>query len=194
MEGICKSLGVPSVASCRLDVKEFRKIVTKACHTENEKRLRKQSEGIGKCQRIQSEAYGKKLYIAKEKLHVARKNFKTRFGMSNFAGNYKNNIKYKKNNWMCFCKNETENEAHLTSGKCQVYGDLKEKYRLDDDKNLMLFFEEVMQRREELEDEEVTAAGLASTPGDEAEDTMTLLATTVASQLGGRDAQLAVSL
>ena len=51
-----------------------------------------------------------------------------------------------------------------------------------------------MQRREELEDEEVTAAGLASTPGDEAEDTMTLLATTVASQLGGRDAQLAVSL
>ena len=74
------------------------------------------------------------------------------------------------------------------SGKCKIYGDINEKYKRKDDKSLMEFFEEVLKRRLELEEQ-------ATMPGGGATDAMIELATpAVASQLGGRDAQLAVHL
>ena len=60
----------------------------------------------------------------------------------------------------------------------------------------MMFFQEVIKRREELEEQGMVAGTPAETvpmPGGGATDAMMELATpAVASQLGGRDAQLAV--
>ena len=188
VEEICDKLGIQNVNSCRLDAKEFRKVVTSACHAENEKRLRKQSENIKKCKSIKNEGYGKQEYIVKEKLYIGRKIFKARYGMTDFAGNFKNNLKFKKTGWLCICKEEIEHENHLLSGKCKVYGDINEKYKTKDDKSLMTFFEEVLTKRLELEEQ-------VEMPGGGATNTMIELATpAVASQLGGRNTQLAVNL
>ena len=195
VEEICSKLNLPKLDSCWLDAKNFRKLVTSACHSENEKRLRKMSENIKKCKNIKEEKYGKQNYVLKEKLQVARNIFKTRYGMTEFAANFKNNLKYKKNNWMCFCQEEKESEDHLLRGNCKVYSDLLEKTNLSDDKSTMMFFQDVIKRREELEEGMVagTPAETVPMPGGGATDAMMELATpAVASQLGGRDAQLAV--
>ena len=48
-----------------------------------------------------------------------------------------------------------EEESHLISGNCEVYGDIRDKFEnLDDDQNLVKFFNEVLARRDVLEDEE----------------------------------------
>ena len=64
----------------------------------------------------------------KEKLYIARKIFKSRYGMTEFASNLKNNHKFKRTNWLSFCKEKNENENHILSGKCKVYGDLNKQY------------------------------------------------------------------
>ena len=194
VEEICSKLAIQRITSCRMEGKEFRKVVSKACHAENEKRLRSQSENIKKCNKIKDEAYGKQTYITKEKLHIARKIFKARFAMTEFAGNYKNSFKFKETNGLCFCKEQNENETHLLTGQCKVYGDLKSKTNICDDKSLMLFFQDVLQRREELEEQGKVAGSPAKTvptPGGGATNTMVELVTLdVTSQLGGRNAQL----
>ena len=45
-----------------------------------------------------------------------------------------------------------EEESHLTSGKCKVFGDIKDMFcDLRDDKNLIQFFQEVPTREEEID-------------------------------------------
>ena len=48
VEKICAKLGIESVTTTRLEVKCYRKLVTKACHSKNEENLRKASESIKK--------------------------------------------------------------------------------------------------------------------------------------------------
>ena len=46
-------------------------------------------------------------------------------------------------------------ESHLLSGNCEVYGEIKNKYsNLNDDAQLVKFFNEVLDRRDKLEEEE----------------------------------------
>ena len=72
--------------------------------------------------------------------------------MQLFAGNYSHDRGFKKSDWLCFCKDAQEDEAHLTSGQYKVYRDLCEKYSdLTDDDSLVQFFDEVLSRRDELE-------------------------------------------
>ena len=48
-----------------------------------------------------------------------------------------------------------EEEGHILSGSCEVYGDLKSQFGdLNEDKNLVDFFRAVLDRRDELEDED----------------------------------------
>ena len=55
----------------------------------------------------------------------------------------------------CWCGEEKEEESHLISGDCEIYGDIRRKYGdLDDDNKLVKFFNEVLARRDELEKEE----------------------------------------
>ena len=53
------------------------------------------------------------------------------------------------------CREAREEEGHLLSGTCAVYGDIRARYgELREDSDLVTFFGEVLERREELEEEE----------------------------------------
>ena len=48
-----------------------------------------------------------------------------------------------------------EEEGHVLSGSCEVYGNLKCQFGdLNEDKNLVDFFRAVLDRRDELEDKD----------------------------------------
>ena len=149
---ICEQLKIESVHTTRLDVKQFRKVVTEACHKLNEQRLREKA-GVGtKAKRIISEKYLKKDYIGKKKIENVRIQFRARYGMLPFAGNYSHDRKFAHSEWLCSCREHREQESHLLAGACRVYGDIRQKYGdLEDDEDLVRFFTEVLERREELE-------------------------------------------
>ena len=108
----------------------------------------------GKCERINSEEYGKKDYISTKDIASVRQQYRTRFGLQNLAGNYSNDHRFAKTNWLCRCLESRENEPHLTSGNCKVFGHLKERFGdLSNDENLVLFFQEVLARRDEMDKE-----------------------------------------
>ena len=59
-----------------------------ACHRKNEERIRSSIENSKKCDRIKNEEYGRKLYFKEKNIKNVRELFKTRFGLTDFAGNY----------------------------------------------------------------------------------------------------------
>ena len=149
---ICEKLGIESCDVTSLSKGEYRKYVTKACHELNEERLREQSEGKQKCERIRSEEYEKKAYVSDKKIEDVRNMYKTRFGLLPFAGNYSHSRKYEKTNFLCRCEGAREDEKHLKSTDCPVYTDIREQFGdLDNDNDLVNYFTMVLARREELD-------------------------------------------
>ena len=56
---------------------------------------------------------------------------------------------------LCRCQRVAEEEAHLLSGNCQVFGTIREKYGdLNDDESLVSFFNEVLSMRDELDEQD----------------------------------------
>ena len=91
------------------------------------------------------------------KSHMAKKRqmYRTRFGMQPFAGNYSHDRRFARSEWLCQCREAREEESHLLSGNCPVYGEIWAKYEnLDDDDNLVSFFNEILNLRDELEENE----------------------------------------
>ena len=77
--------------------------------------------------------------------------YKTRFGMTSFA----KDKRFVRSEWLCKCGEAKEEESHLMSGLCEVYGEIRRNYSdLNDDKQLVDFFNEVLARRYELEEKE----------------------------------------
>ena len=108
-----------------------------------------------KCIRIKEEEYGKKDYISSQTIPETRKWFRTRYSLQPFAGNFSHDRKYAKSDWLCRCQEAIENESHITSGSCKVYGDLSSQFGdLHEDKNLVEFFNAVLDRRDSLEDKD----------------------------------------
>ena len=71
-----------------------------------------------------------------------------------FAGNYSKDLRFARTDWLCWCGEEREEELHLLSGKCDVYGEIRGRYgNLDNDNELVKFFSEVLARRDKLEEE-----------------------------------------
>ena len=146
---ICQVLNIEDVNLTKRDPHKYMNIVLEALHKKNEECLRRLA--TGKCERISGEIYQKKDYILYKNIFSARQHYRTRFGMNDFAGNYSNNRKYAKSNWLCLCQNSREEESHLMSGECTVYGDLVNKYSdLTCDENLADLFRDVLARRELL--------------------------------------------
>ena len=84
-----------------------------------------------------------------------RQQYRTRFGLQNFAGNYSNDNRFAKTNWLCQCLESKENEPHLTSGNSKVFGHLNERFGdLSDDEKNVLFFQEVLARRDQMDEDE----------------------------------------
>ena len=128
----------------------YKNLVVKACHRENEKYLRLQAKE--KFERLTHEDYGKKEYILKKNISSVRKQFRTCFGLQFFAGNYSHDKRFKKTDWLCKCKESREDEAHLVSGQCSIYGDLTYKYSdLSNDDNLVGLFTDILTKREDLD-------------------------------------------
>ena len=151
-ENICQWLEIESVHTTLLEVQQFRKVVTEACHRANEQMLRKEAEGKEKVARLQTEAYEKKDYLSKQKIENVRRQFRARYKMLPFAGNFGKDRRFSHTEWLCLCKEEKEQESHLLAGSCKVYGDIRRRFGdLDDEEDLVEFFKEVLERREELE-------------------------------------------
>ena len=118
----------------------------------------------GKCQRIVAEDFGRKPYISKKNIFSVRQQYSTRFGLENFAGNYSNDRRFSSSEWLCRCEEAREEESHLTSGKCKVFGDLNERLGdLHNDENLVQFFQEVLARRDEIDKKQETCDGGVNT-------------------------------
>ena len=89
-----------------------------------------------KCARIPGESYGKKSYIQQRSIGDTRNQFRARFGLTDFAGNYTHSKKFAQTEWLRLCQQSNESESHVMSGKCKVYGDLKENFGdLNEDDN-----------------------------------------------------------
>ena len=139
-----------------MDRNKYKKLVIDACHEENRKLLRSTVTPV-KCSRILTEEYGKQRYIEESTIKDARKWFKTRFGLQAFAGNFSHDPRFAKTDWLCRCKISIEDEGHIVSGQCPVYGGLRTQFGdLGEDRNLVAYFTAVLDRREELEEEDRT--------------------------------------
>ena len=105
-----------------------------------------------KCSRIANELYGQKEYIENKYISDVRNIYRTRYGQRYFAGNFSHDHTYRKTDWMCRCGLSKEKELHITSGNCPVYSDIREKYTdLDNDEELVAYFDDVLERRELLD-------------------------------------------
>ena len=94
-------------------------------------------------------------YLSIKTIHKSRSLYRTRFGLQPFAGNYSHDRKFVKTNLLCKCGTAREEEGHIVTGNCQVYGNLKDKFGdLGEDSNLVSYFQAVLDRREDLERED----------------------------------------
>ena len=83
--------------------------------------------------------------------------------MNPFAANYSNDKRFAKTEGLCRCKRSPEEESHLLSGNCQVFGSIREKYGdLKDDESLVNFFNEVLQTRDEIDEDEGSSSNESS--------------------------------
>ena len=145
---ICRSLGIEDCNFTTNNKIDYKESVTKACHRMNKLKLLALAEGKIKCERMKTENYGKKEYINKKLISEVRKWYKSRYGMLPFAGNFSNDNKFAKTDWMCRC-GVKEKENHLTSYSCPVYSDIRQKYtNFDADEDLVSYFQEVLDRRD----------------------------------------------
>ena len=80
--------------------------------------------------------------------------------MEKFAGNYSNDRRFSSTEWLCRCKEAREEESHLTSRRCTLFGDLRDRFGdLHNDENLVHFFQEVLARRDKMDKEKETCDG-----------------------------------
>ena len=62
------------------------------------------------------------------------------------AGNFSNDSRFRRINWLCRCGSR-EQQEHIRS-HCVLYKDIRQKYEdLDNDVNLVGFFKEVLKER-----------------------------------------------
>ena len=151
---ICEDLQIEDCNVTRLSKQRYKEVVLAACHKKNEETLRSKANE-GNCSRISGDKYGMRDYLKTQNISETREWFKSRFGLQPFAGNYSHDQRFAKSDWLCRCKTVREEEGHITSGKCEVYGDLKSQFGdLGEDKNLVDFFRAVLDRRDDLEEED----------------------------------------
>ena len=104
------------------------------------------------CERHEED--GKINYISHTNIVNVRLCFRSRFGLQPFAGNYSHDGWYAKSGWLCRCLESWEDEQHLLSRQCKVFGDIVERFSdLTTDENLVEFFSAVLTRRDQLDEE-----------------------------------------
>ena len=90
-----------------------------------------------------------------EQISNVRDTYRARFGLLPFAGNFKNDKRFSGRGGLCRCMRNREEEPHLLSGNCEVFGEIRAKYgELNDDAKLVSFFMEVLEMRDSLDEAE----------------------------------------
>ena len=94
--------------------------------------------------------------VAEKKLfewHIKTNGVVRQFGYNKHIKPYLGNDDVRK--WFMTLKKEKEDEKHILSGNCPIYGNLTKKFpNTDNDSELVNFFSAVLARREQLEEEE----------------------------------------
>jgi hypothetical protein len=151
---ICEELGIEDCNTTCISKSKYKILLTEACHEKNKQLLISTATDV-KCSRIQKEEYGAAVYFKNTTIEDTRRWFKSRFGLQAFAGNFSHNKRFAKTDWLCRCKVSVEDEGHIVSGLCPVYGGLRTQFGdLGEDRNLVEFFTAVLDRRDELEEED----------------------------------------
>ena len=115
--------------------------------------IKSASEGKTKCERILTEEYDRKSYVDNELIANVWDTYRARFGLFEFAENFKNDQRFAGNNGLCKCRRQRESEPHLLSGQCEIFGEIRANYGdLKDDESLVRFFKEVLDLRESLDE------------------------------------------
>ena len=74
------------------------------------------------------EEYEKKEYVSCAKVEDVRKMYRTRYGLSDFAGKYSHARKFEKTNVMCRYERTREDGRHLMFTDCPVYADIRGQF------------------------------------------------------------------
>ena len=101
---ICQNLNIEDCNETLLDKYKYSQLVTRALHSKNEQMLKLLAHG--KCERINSEEFGKKEYISSKDIQSVRQQYRTRFSLQNVAGNYSNDNRFAKTNLLCRCRSQ----------------------------------------------------------------------------------------
>ena len=160
---ICEELKIEDINTTNMVKSAYKRLIQSAIRARDEVLIREQAGDKMKCKEIMKENYGKKAYLDNKKIEDVRFRFRSRVGLLPFAGNFSNDRKYAKSNWLCRC-GKKENESHIKDGTCPIYNDIWKEYdNLNNDEDLVHFFAVVLERRSQLETLEMNE----DVPGDE---------------------------
>ena len=156
---ISRQLVIEDTNTTVMSMCEYRKEVIKACHQYRERQLKskmrnKEGDIMQKYQKINKDFYGRKPFFDKKVPSHVRSHFATRVGMLPVAGNFRHNRWFARIGWLCRSGQEREEERHITD-YCPLYRDLRKQYgSLEDDDQLVDFFQQMLKRRDLLEEKE----------------------------------------
>ena len=125
-----------------LSKQQYRAEVTNACHhfqrgQLNNKMRSKEGQIMKKCQKISKDLYERKPYFDNKMPSQVRSFFSTRVSMLPLTGNFRQDRRFARTNWLCRCGKEREEEHHLTDS-CSLYKDIREKLSsLEEDNQLV---------------------------------------------------------
>ena len=115
---------------------------------------KKDREVMKKCQKISKDFYGRKSYFDNKVPSAVRSYFATRVSMQPIAGNFRQDRRFARTQWLCRCEREREEERHLTDS-CPLYKDIRQPYsNLEDDDQLVGFFQKMLDRRDQIDQQE----------------------------------------
>ena len=93
-----------------------------------------------------------KPYIKELKLHEARTMFRIRTNMMPAKWNMKSNQKFANQQWKCDACKRIDSQSHILW--CPFFAPLREGKNVNDDKDLVDYFQKVFKIREDLEKDE----------------------------------------
>ena len=108
-----------------------------------------ESENMEKMKVMRSEDWGMKEYVRTGHLYSVQSTWQVRAYMLRVADNYSHHFRYLAISWLCqACWLQVrKDQDHL--GSCAGYEDLRQGVDMEDDKELVEFYQAVMRRRGE---------------------------------------------
>ena len=147
-EEICEQLGIQSINKSVLSRKQFSQLIDAVLVQKEDELLKEGSVNKEKMKRISCDQWGMKEYVRTGNLYSVRSTWEARAYMLRVAGNYSHHSRYLATGWLCqACQLQVrEDQDHLAD--CSGYKDLREGKNMEDDKELVEFYQAVMRRRE----------------------------------------------